>query len=216
MTDPQQWNMYSYSRNNPTSYYDPDGREVRALTALAVQRIQSTLPKNVRSQVTANKNGILNRKAIDAIKSNNLIVKLLKQAVDAQKTIEVTTAPALQGGQPIGLVNMAFSYESVADVQASVKAAGDDPSEIKILPTLYLGVTQTVDQSVSGNVRVTLSDGTGAAAGTPDSEQAVTAAHELYGHALPEVNGQPSAHDQGGPVDKRIKQIEDETRKNNG
>lgn len=29
MADPQQWNMYSYSRNNPTSMFDPDGKEVR-------------------------------------------------------------------------------------------------------------------------------------------------------------------------------------------
>jgi len=60
-----------------------------------------------------------------------------------------------------------------------------------------------------------LSDGTGAAAGAPESEQSVTAAHELYGHALPDVNGQPSEHDNGGPVDKNIQQIEDHTRKLN-
>ncbi|MBI3477118.1 MAG: RHS repeat-associated core domain-containing protein [Acidobacteria bacterium] len=27
--DPQQWNMYSYTRNNPLAFVDPDGREVR-------------------------------------------------------------------------------------------------------------------------------------------------------------------------------------------
>jgi len=31
MLDPQQWNMYSYSRNNPTSMFDPDGKEVTTL-----------------------------------------------------------------------------------------------------------------------------------------------------------------------------------------
>ncbi len=214
MVDPQQWNMYSYTRNNPTSFFDPDGREVQALTALALQRIQSTVPKDVRSQITADKGGLLNRKAIDAIKSNDSNVKLLKQAVDSPKTIEVTTAPALQGGQPKELVNQPFSYQSVADQQAVVKAAGGDPSGITI-PSLYLGVTQSADQSVSGNVRVTLSDGTGPAAGAPESEQSVTAAHELYGHALPDVNGQPSEHDNGGPVDKNIQQIEDHTKKLN-
>ena len=29
MLDPQQWNMYQYSRNNPTTYFDPDGKEVK-------------------------------------------------------------------------------------------------------------------------------------------------------------------------------------------
>jgi RHS repeat-associated protein len=28
MIDPQQWNMYSYTRNNPLTYVDPDGREL--------------------------------------------------------------------------------------------------------------------------------------------------------------------------------------------
>jgi len=60
--------------------------------------------KTLDSQITADKNGILNRKAIDAIKSSDANVKLLRQAVNAPKTIEVTTAPALQGGQPKELV----------------------------------------------------------------------------------------------------------------
>ena len=50
MVDPQQWNMYSYSRNNPTSYFDPDGREVQALDAGALNQIRQTLPANVRSK----------------------------------------------------------------------------------------------------------------------------------------------------------------------
>jgi RHS repeat-associated protein len=29
MIDPQQWNMYSYVRNNPLGYVDPDGRELK-------------------------------------------------------------------------------------------------------------------------------------------------------------------------------------------
>lgn len=27
--DPQQWNLYSYTRNNPLMYVDPDGRELK-------------------------------------------------------------------------------------------------------------------------------------------------------------------------------------------
>ena len=95
--------MYSYARNSPLSLVDPDGRAVVALTRLALQRIQSTLPRDVRSQVIADKNGMLNRSAIDAIKSTDSNVDLLKQAVDADKTIEVTTAPAVQGGNQVAL-----------------------------------------------------------------------------------------------------------------
>jgi RHS repeat-associated protein len=31
MLDPQQWNAYSYSKNNPLAFIDPDGREVRVV-----------------------------------------------------------------------------------------------------------------------------------------------------------------------------------------
>jgi hypothetical protein len=157
---------------------------------------------------------MLNRVAIDAIKSTDSNVQLLKQAVDADKTIDVTTASALQGGDPKELVNQPFDYESVADQKSALDAAGVDSSGITI-PNLYLGVTQSADQSVSGNITVTLSDGTGAAKTAPASEQSVTTAHELYGHALPAAKGQPWQHDNGGPVDKKIKAIEDHTKKLN-
>lgn len=53
--DPQQWNMYSYSRNNPTSMFDPDGKEVRFATeATAKQAIsdyQARLPEGQRGAV---------------------------------------------------------------------------------------------------------------------------------------------------------------------
>lgn len=34
MFDPQQWNMYQYSRNNPITMVDPDGREVKVAQEL--------------------------------------------------------------------------------------------------------------------------------------------------------------------------------------
>jgi RHS repeat-associated protein len=214
MLDPQQWDMYQYGRNNPITMIDPDGNEVQALTQLALQRIQSTVPSAVRSQITANKNGVLNRSAIDGIKSSDSNAKLLQQAVDSSKTIQVTTGPSVAGGTPAEIVGMPFSYESVAAQQDVVKKAGGDPSVITE-PSLYLGYTQTPKQSPSGNALVTLSDGTGAAASTPGSELSVTTAHELYGHALPMVNGQPWQHDNGGPVDQKIKGIEDHTQQLN-
>jgi RHS repeat-associated protein len=214
VVNPQSWNMYSYTRNNPLSFIDTDGQEVVVLTSLALDRIQSTLPKDVRSQVTADKNGVLNRSSIDAIKSNDPNVKLLQQAVDAKKTIEVTTAPSVQGGKPSELVGVPFSYESVADVQAKVKAAGGDPKGITT-PNEYDGATQSAEQSPSGNVRVTVADGTGATATEPSADLAATTAHELYGHALPAVTGQAWEHDNGGPVDKKIKKIEEHTKELN-
>jgi RHS repeat-associated protein len=211
---PQSWDMYLYTRNNPLSAVDADGRKVEVLTALALQRVQSTVPADVRSQVIADKNGLLNRAAIDGIKSTNSNVMLLKQAVDLDKTIEVTTGTSVQGGQPSGpdgVVGVPFEYQSVTAQQAVVTAAGFDASSITT-PSVYDGYTQTAEQSPSGNIRVTVADGTGATSTEPAADLASTTAHELYGHALPNAQGKPYEHDNGGPVDQNIEKIENATR----
>jgi hypothetical protein len=205
-----------YAGNRPTSLIDTDGNAVVALTQLAQERIQSTVPKEVRSQVAAafDKNGKLDRKAIDAIKNSDSNVKLLKQAVDLKQTIEVNTDSAVKSGQAGEALNVPFSYESVADQQAKLSAAGGDPSAITT-PSVYDGITQTADMSPSGNIRVTVADGTGLTATEPADELASTTAHELYGHALPAAQGLPYGHDNGGPVDQNINKIADHTKKLN-
>jgi RHS repeat-associated protein len=54
--DPQQWTRYSYGRNNPTAYIDPDGRDIifksEADAQKAVAAAQGGLPASQRSAVT--------------------------------------------------------------------------------------------------------------------------------------------------------------------
>jgi hypothetical protein len=123
----------------------------------------------------------------------------------------IPTDSAVKTGEAGELLGMPFMYESVADQQAKLKAQGDDPSAIT-MPTIYDGFTQTADMSPSGNVRVTIADGTGATATEPAADLAATTAHELYGHALPNVQGKPYEHDNGGSVDTNIKKIEEHTK----
>lgn len=171
--------------------------------------------------MTANKSGLLNAAAIDAIKSNDSNVKLLKQAVDSEKMIEVTTGPSVRGGGPKGVVGVPFMYQSITDQQAVVRAAGDESSLI-LEPSLYDGYTQTASESPSGNIRVTVADGTGATSTKPAAELAAATAHELYGHALPNAQGKPFQHevkngvyDPNGAVNKKIKGIEKHTKELN-
>jgi RHS repeat-associated protein len=46
MVDPQQWNMFSYGRNNPTIMIDPDGREVK----IATQELQNSFDHLMKSE----------------------------------------------------------------------------------------------------------------------------------------------------------------------
>jgi RHS repeat-associated protein len=203
LLDPQQWNMYAYTRNNPLRFVDPDGREVKVLDDLALKRIKSTLPKDLRGEVAADKNGVLDRKAIDKIKSDDPNVKALQKAVDLKQTIEVKTDSKANGYN--------FEYKSVGQLKQEVQKAGGDASQITF-PELYLGYTQSPSESPSGDFRVIISDATGEAAKAPESELAVTTAHEFYGHALLGAEGKAWEHDSGGPVDHQIKTIEDHTR----
>lgn len=48
--DPQQWNMYQYGRNNPTTMIDPDGREVK----IATQELQKSFDRLMKSEKLRN------------------------------------------------------------------------------------------------------------------------------------------------------------------
>jgi len=50
--DPQSWNLYSYTRNNPLRYVDPDGRGTQPYLQ-ALQRLAEIATRNPRSQQVA-------------------------------------------------------------------------------------------------------------------------------------------------------------------
>ena len=209
MFDPQQWNMYSYSRNNPLSMIDPDGREVRALDDEALNRIRSTVPENLRSHIRADKKGLIDKKALGRVKTRDQNFNDLRTSANASATLEVATAPSVKVGE-FGETEFFFtSKEQVRKERDELGVIGSEPA----IDQLFLGYT---DQGPNGATRVTLSDGTGKSATTPMSEQSVTAAHEIFGHGLPKIQGRPWKHDDRGPIDRNIKKIEDRTRRVNG
>ena len=131
----------------------------------------------------------------------------LKTAVNSSATLEVSTAKSADMGK-YGQVEFFFtSKEQVAAERAATGAISDSEP----IDQLFLGKTSGKEETESGNTQVVLSDGTGKAATAPEVEQAATAAHEIYGHGLPNMQGLPWKHDRG-PVDANVIRIEDRTR----
>jgi RHS repeat-associated protein len=213
MVDPQQWNMYSYSRNNPTSYFDPDGREVQALDAGALNQIRLTLPASVRSSVVADKNGFISGKALSGVKSSDANFQTLQHMVDAKGTVQVSTGPTAtdKSGKTVE-----FKYESSDAVKGDLQSKGITPTAGKDYSTNFSGITYGADESKSGNIEVHVSDATGKASTLPGEEETVTMGHELYVHGDRLLDGRPAEHENSpnGEVNKETHEVEQRTREN--
>jgi RHS repeat-associated protein len=210
LPDPQQWALYSYVRNNPLRSVDPTGREVQVLDETALKRIRSTLPEEIRSTVQLNKKGFIKKKLLNKVTTEDENYNDLKTLVNMPDILQVLSARSVElDGRTYD-----FEYESVDQVLSDMKGIGVDADSRDLVPTIFLGLTHGKEEAVSGLARVTLSDGTGKAAGAPPVEHAVTTAHEIYGHGLLNLRGLPWKHDGPGKfVDRIIKEIEYRTRR---
>jgi RHS repeat-associated protein len=213
MRDPQQWNLYPYSRNSPTSYFDPDGREVQALDSGALKLIQQGLPANVRSSVVTDKSGFISGTSLSGVKSNDANFQALQHMVNAKGTVQVSTGATAtdKSGKTVE-----FKYVSSDAVKGDLQSKGVTPTAGKDYSTNFSGITYGATESKSGNIEVHVSDATGTASTLPGEEQAVTMGHELYVHGERLLDGKPAEHEDSpnGEVNQETHEVEKRTREN--
>lgn len=207
---PALWNRYSYALNNPVSYTDPSGMVVKVLDDKAFLAILNTLPSEVRDQINLTPERLISADSLNQIESTDPNFVALKELVGRAETFEVSTmskASDREGNE------IDFFFKSRDEVIAELAPyLGLEQAKQNVMgPELFLGMFNPASESTTGNPQVIISDATGPASGVSVGEIAGTMAHELYGHALRWAKGQPWRHDQGGVVDKAIKDIQDHT-----
>jgi RHS repeat-associated protein len=224
-TNPQSWNRYSFVWNNPVNAFDPDGLDVKFLDEKAIDNVLNTLPKALRERVKkAMKNGVLGKKSLDRIKSNDANFQDLRAMANDSKTIEVMTSDTdpRPGGEKFYWKTKEEQQKEIYDLYLK---SGSSPQEAKAAADaieeprpgtfeLNGGVILRPDETESRNWRVVLPDFTGDAADFPLVERAVTSAHEVYGHGLPGMQGKPFRHedDRNGPNNVHHRKVEERTR----
>jgi RHS repeat-associated protein len=198
LSNPQTFNRYAYALNSPYRHVDPDGREVRVLTPEALLMIQLTVPLDVRQHVELDASGLIRRDPLLSVRSSDANLSALRELVLSQEKVEVTTAEQVLGER--------FYYESREALLEQLPSLAEDIKG----PRSFLGLFQTAKELGAGASRITVSDGAGSASTAPTADFVKTMAHELYGHALLFIRGEPYMHGDPG-VNTTLDKIEDRT-----
>ncbi len=202
LVDPQRWNRYSYVRNSPMRYVDPDGRVVRVADDKALNIMKSTVPASLRQFIGLTKDNRIDPRLINSAQTTNANFLDLRALVNSVDIVDVRTGLSA----------------SFVDSDGHVLSV-DFLFRTGMAPATFLGITllpakghnlfdtAAAPRSLTGTVDVILA----ALAGVPIGELRKTAAHELYGHALLYLQHERFLHGDPG-VNAKIDAIEKRSR----
>ena len=81
--------QYAYCMNSPIKYIAPNGCDVKPAGNAELIMIQNTLPKDARSYVRLNKNGMIDRALLNSYDGKSLNFNNLKTMVNSDRIVEV-------------------------------------------------------------------------------------------------------------------------------
>lgn len=119
--DPQQWNMYSYVRNNPLIFVDPDGRELKMVVFLEGGKGNDTYTKNgvmraanaihtagVKNVTVEFRSGKPDSKTLAGLNTDHVTVFRVQDP--SEKSLAAKGMEALFGGSTIGQSEKTTQY----------------------------------------------------------------------------------------------------------
>jgi hypothetical protein len=204
LADPQQWNRYTYVRNNPLRWHDPDGRKIIATSPLMQNLVSSLVPENLRGAIHFSSSGELDVSALN-VTTSNLPLQLLRGIAADSATVRLEFGDEQVGGLDGGWTDMR-AWQAAAPGLPDFMFEGTSgrfvPGDPQRNPnTLPGGSVNRSDTNVTYVLRPTGNSGWRALAQR-------SLAEELLGHAWLFLNGLKWEHTyQGSAVDLFISNV---------